>query len=86
MAGIISEPRVRTAMVNVDRRSYVKQEATAYADAPQQIGWNITISAPHMHARALHELRDHLQPGCKERNIVTWQSAHKHVRTTCTSD
>eukprot|EP00308_Calcidiscus_leptoporus_P018138 CAMPEP_0119404050 /NCGR_PEP_ID=MMETSP1334-20130426/143696_1 /TAXON_ID=127549 /ORGANISM="Calcidiscus leptoporus, Strain RCC1130" /LENGTH=199 /DNA_ID=CAMNT_0007428007 /DNA_START=512 /DNA_END=1111 /DNA_ORIENTATION=- len=52
-------------MVNVDRRSYVKQEATAYADAPQQIGWNITISAPHMHARALHELRDHLQPGCK---------------------
>ena len=28
------------------------------------LGWGITISAPHMHAKALEILSSHLQPGC----------------------
>ena len=62
--GVITLPRVRDAMTSVDRANYCKSTASCYQDAPQRIGWGITISAPHMHARALEELNDQLQPGC----------------------
>ena len=34
-----------------------------YADAPQSIGFNATISAPHMHAHCMHYMMDSLKPG-----------------------
>ena len=64
---VIQNPAVRDALASVDRRFFLKQgsEAVAYQDSPQSIGWGITISAPHMHAMALEQLFDHLQPGCR---------------------
>ena len=62
---VISDARVRQTMEAVDRIHYCKSEASCYQDNPQPIGWGITISAPHMHARALEELADKLQPGCR---------------------
>ncbi|NWW18381.1 PIMT methyltransferase, partial [Falcunculus frontatus] len=35
----------------------------SYQDYPQPIGYNATISAPHMHAMALELLKDHLRDG-----------------------
>jgi len=58
---IIKSEEVRDVMLQVDRGNYVKHNA--YMDAPQRIGYNITISAPHMHGHALELLKDHLKPG-----------------------
>ena len=49
--------------MQVDRGNYVKHNP--YMDSPQAIGFNITISAPHMHAHALELLKDHLKPGMR---------------------
>ncbi len=37
----------------------------AYEDHPERIGYNATISAPHMHAYCLEWLEDRLKPGSK---------------------
>eukprot|EP01083_Nonionella_stella_P129443 392785_1 len=50
-------------MRRVDRADFCPMNP--YKDKPQKIGFNATISAPHMHARALEDLYDKLQPGCK---------------------
>ena len=47
----IKEPRVIAAMTAVDRAAYCPTKP--YVDSPQRIGFNATISAPHMHAYAL---------------------------------
>lgn len=44
-----------------DRGKYCK--INPYTDAPQGIGFGVTISAPHMHAHALELLREHLVKG-----------------------
>lgn len=46
-SGIIKTERVYEAMSAVDRGHYVRS-GYAYFDAPQQIGYGATISAPHM--------------------------------------
>lgn len=60
-AGIVQSQRVARAMKATDRAQYVTPEsaspAQAYQDAPQRLGYEQTISAPHMHAYAL-ELAD----------------------------
>ena len=68
---LITDPDVRRALLGVDRKNYCQSAGAprAYEDAPQQIGWNITISAPHMHCRALEELREQLRPGCRALDI-----------------
>lgn len=48
-------------MLLTDRGNYAKHNA--YTDAPQGIGYGVTISAPHMHAHALELLKDHLIAG-----------------------
>lgn len=48
-------------MTTIDRGNYCKNNP--YMDAPQRIGYGVTISAPHMHAHALELLREHLVPG-----------------------
>jgi len=64
---IIKSPEIRNVMKQVDRGNYVKHNA--YMDAPQQIGYNITISAPHMHAHALELLKDHLKSGMRALDV-----------------
>jgi len=66
---IIKSVEVKNVMKQVDRGHYVRQGGSAYMDAPQGIGYNITISAPHMHAHALELLKDHLQPGMKALDV-----------------
>lgn len=47
--GIIKSERVVTAMKAVDRGNFCKHNP--YLDAPQSIGYQVTISAPHMVSR-----------------------------------
>jgi len=56
--GIVKNSAVFEAMKQTDRKYYAK--GAAYRDAPQSIGYNATISAPHMHAAALEVLHDQL--------------------------
>lgn len=51
---------IRETMTFIDRADFCFQPATAYIDAPQGIGYNATISAPHMHEWALHAALDKL--------------------------
>ena len=52
-------PRVRKAMEEVDRRDFVRtsDKLSAYDDTPLSIGQGQTISAPHMVAMMLEELK-----------------------------
>ena len=54
-------------MLMVDRGNYINHNA--YMDSPQALGYNITISAPHMHAHALELLRDKLRPGMRALDV-----------------
>jgi protein-L-isoaspartate(D-aspartate) O-methyltransferase len=60
-------------MVKVDRKYFVPEDMVlhAYSDMPRPIGWNTTISAPHMHAMTLEKLQDALVPGGKALDIGT---------------
>ena len=56
--GIIKKDGVAEAMRKTDRKHYI--EYNPYNDSPQSIGYQATISAPHMHAYALEILHDQL--------------------------
>ncbi|CAI7768736.1 unnamed protein product [Closterium sp. NIES-54] len=62
-SGIVQSERIAEAMKQIDRADYVLTKSTAYEDSPQPIGFNVTISAPHMHGYCLAFLENHLQPG-----------------------
>ena len=57
--GVIKTPSVYKSMLQVDRADFTIRNP--YYDSPQSIGYNATISAPHMHAYAL----EYLAPYCK---------------------
>ncbi|XP_041071254.1 l-isoaspartyl protein carboxyl methyltransferase, like isoform X1 [Carcharodon carcharias] len=59
--GVIHSPRVFEAMMATDRALYCS--TNSYMDSPQPIGYQATISAPHMHAHALECLNNHLHEG-----------------------
>ncbi|KAF1966780.1 protein-L-isoaspartate O-methyltransferas-like protein [Bimuria novae-zelandiae CBS 107.79] len=61
--GLITDNRVKEAMMKVDRAHYAP--SSAYEDSPQPIGHRATISAPHMHASACETLLPHLTPGAR---------------------
>lgn len=63
-SGIISDTRVESTMLKVDR-AYYNPSKYPYLDEPFQIGFGATISAPHMHAYALEALKDKLVDGAK---------------------
>lgn len=46
-AGILAADRAEAAMLAVDRAKYC-HESDPYLDRPRRIGYNVTISAPHM--------------------------------------
>ena len=57
---IIKTEKVYNSMLQVDRADFTSH--SPYYDSPQGIGYNATISAPHMHAYAL----EYLAPYCKD--------------------
>ncbi|MFS8000087.1 putative protein-L-isoaspartate(D-aspartate) O-methyltransferase [Helianthus anomalus] len=61
--GIIQSKKVAEAMDSVDRALFAPDGSLAYEDSPMPIGFNATISAPHMHATCLQLLENNLQPG-----------------------
>ncbi|MED6211891.1 Protein-L-isoaspartate O-methyltransferase 1 [Stylosanthes scabra] len=61
--GVIRSNKVAEVMESIDRALFVPNGAGAYIDSPMSIGYNATISAPHMHAMCLQLLEKNLQPG-----------------------
>lgn len=61
--GVIKSKKVAEVMEAIDRGLFVPEGTSAYVDSPMQIGYNATISAPHMHAMCLELLENHLKPG-----------------------
>lgn len=62
------QARARAAMQSVDRRYFLEPstpDILAYQDTPLPIGYEQTISAPHMHATALELLGRQLHPGAR---------------------
>ena len=57
---IITKQQVYNSMLQVDRGDFISPKS--YYDNPQYIGYNTTISAPHMHAHALEYLSEYLKP------------------------
>ncbi|KAG0274258.1 hypothetical protein BGZ95_009958 [Linnemannia exigua] len=66
-AKLISNSSVQAAMLAVDRGHFSRFKP--YEDSPQTIGYNSTISAPHMHAAALESLAPFLFPGAKALDV-----------------
>lgn len=58
---IVKTPLVGEAMRAVDRAKFVRDVSEAYVDSPQAIGYDATISAPHMHAWCLELFNDQLK-------------------------
>ena len=69
--GILKSDLVFQTMMVINRRNFLPEGLVnrAYQDNPQSIGWNTTISAPHMHANTLEELKGHLKKGGKAIDI-----------------
>ncbi|CAM6112320.1 unnamed protein product [Calypogeia fissa] len=63
ITGSLKSERVEKVMKQLDRGIFVPKGEDPYADHPVPIGYNATISAPHMHAECLKLLEEHLQPG-----------------------
>lgn len=61
--GVFSSEKVAEVMETIDRGCFVPNGTPAYIDSPMAIGYNATISAPHMHAMCLQLLEKNLQPG-----------------------
>lgn len=69
--GVLKSELVHEIMLVINRRNFVPENmiTRAYQDNPLAIGWNTTISAPHMHAQTLEELKGHLKKGGKAIDI-----------------
>ncbi|KAK3073274.1 hypothetical protein LTR53_005271 [Teratosphaeriaceae sp. CCFEE 6253] len=75
--GLITQQRVKTAMLAVDRAHYAPH--TPYQDSPQTIGHRATISAPHMHAAACESLLPYLHPGARVLDVGSGSGYLTHV-------
>lgn len=64
---VFASHRAYDAMIAVDRADFSPH--APYEDAPQNIGYSATISAPHMHAAALDYLQNHLVTGAKALDV-----------------
>ena len=62
---VIQNRATAEVMKTVDRGVFVLPELrrVAYEDRPLPIGYNVTISAPHMHAMMVDLMAPHLGPG-----------------------
>ena len=69
--GRITNDEVYNIMLRIDRKCFLPEDmfSNAYTDMPRPIGWNTTISAPHLHAMTLEKLLDVLKTGMKVLDI-----------------
>ncbi|KAF7806008.1 protein-L-isoaspartate O-methyltransferase 1-like [Senna tora] len=67
--GILTSKKVAEAMETIDRAFFVPKGTQPYVDSPMAIGYNATISAPHMHATCLELLEENLQPGMRALDV-----------------
>ena len=67
LSGYIKSEKVHKALMSVDRADFSPN--SPYDDSPRPIGYNVTISAPHMHAYCLEILKDHLKVGGKALDV-----------------
>lgn len=65
--GLVKSPLVKSALQNVDRAHF--SPISPYEDSPQRIGYDATISAPHIHANAAEALLPLIGPGKKVLDI-----------------
>lgn len=81
-SGTITTANVAHVMEEIDRGLFVPAgQGDPYMDNPVPIGYNATISAPHMHAACLQLLNDHLQPGMRALDIGSGHLLHhRHFR------
>ncbi|KAJ3250994.1 Protein-L-isoaspartate(D-aspartate) O-methyltransferase [Boothiomyces macroporosus] len=70
-SGLLRSDRVAHTMKLVDRANYCSNKSDAYVDTPQYIGYNKSISAPRLHAKALEYLAPNCQEGAKVLDIGT---------------
>jgi protein-L-isoaspartate(D-aspartate) O-methyltransferase len=70
-AKLLTHALAISAMKSVDRSLFVLPELVtcAYDDNPLPIGFNVTISAPHMHARMLDLMAPHLGAGASALDV-----------------
>ncbi|XP_059441129.1 protein-L-isoaspartate O-methyltransferase 1-like isoform X2 [Corylus avellana] len=61
--GVIASKKVAEVLESIDRALFVPDGNAPYYDSPVPIGYNATISAPHMHGTCLQLLEENLQPG-----------------------
>lgn len=61
--GIDISAKVQKVLETTDRKFFMPSECQPYVDSPQRIGYNTSISAPHMHAYTLNWLEKYLIPG-----------------------
>jgi protein-L-isoaspartate(D-aspartate) O-methyltransferase len=64
-SGITMSDKIKQVVQTTDRREFMPEESEPYEDRPQRIGFNTTISAPHMHVMTLGLLEPWLKPGMK---------------------
>jgi len=67
--GTIKSKKVAEVMEIIDRGLFVPTRISPYDDNPLPIGFNATISAPHMHAACLELLEEHLKPGMRALDV-----------------
>ena len=67
--GVIKSKKVAEVMETIDRGLFVPEGNPPYMDSPMPVGYNATISAPHMHATCLELLKEHLQPGMRALDV-----------------
>jgi protein-L-isoaspartate(D-aspartate) O-methyltransferase len=60
--GVVQTKKVAQTLYEVDRADFVGDQFP-YNDWALPIGYNVVISAPHLHAHALECLKDFLKPG-----------------------
>lgn len=84
--GVISSEKVVEVMKTIDRALFVPSGASAYDDSPMGIGYNVTISAPHMHATCLQLLEDHLKPGMHALDVGSGIFILQFINMLCLRD
>ncbi|KAM7264797.1 hypothetical protein ACFE04_002480 [Oxalis oulophora] len=66
---VIRSQKVEDVMQTIDRALFVPHGTSPYVDTPLSIGYNATVSAPHMHATCLELLQQNLQPGMRALDV-----------------
>jgi protein-L-isoaspartate(D-aspartate) O-methyltransferase len=82
--GIIKSRKVAEVIENIDRGLFVPNGVQPYIDSPMAIGYNVTISAPHMHATCLQLLENYLQPGMHALDVGSGILHHTYHKIMCT--